>query len=133
MPDLIETPLFDLPDGAIVEPVVEPTLSADRRRTLRQMALLMRRRHPIGEAKLHPDAPPADDRDAPGPRCGSCRFRELFDYHNRTWPKCTKNDGIWVAHSASSDVRAWWPACVEYSAGDPRLSPDAARCVPEVA
>jgi len=121
--------LFELPPDAVVPVVPEPKLSTDRRRTIRQLNLLRRGRHPIGNARLHPDAPPADDRDAPGPRCGSCWYRELL-HRSRAWPKCTKHDGIWVTHSASSDVRAWWPACVDYSAGDQALSPDAARFVP---
>jgi len=125
--------LFDLPPGAVVPLEVEPTLSADRRRTIRQLAMLRRGRHPIGEARLHPDAPPADDRETPGPRCGSCWYRQVLDHHGKGWPKCLRNDGIWVAHSTASDVRAWWPACVSYSAGDQAVSADAARYVPEVA
>lgn len=36
-----------------------------------------------------------------------------------------------VTHGAGTDVRAWWPACVDYSPGDGRVSPDAARWTPD--
>jgi hypothetical protein len=36
-----------------------------------------------------------------------------------------------VAHSASSDVRAWWPGCSDHEFGDPAVSDDAARWTPE--
>lgn len=34
-----------------------------------------------------------------------------------------------VTHGAGSDVRAWWPACQDYSPGD-SISDDAARFIP---
>lgn len=36
-----------------------------------------------------------------------------------------------VSSGAATDVRAWWSACADHEWGDPGLSPDAARCVPE--
>ena len=90
-------------------------LSADRRRTVRQLEALRNGQHPIGLGagivmRLHPDAPPADDRTAPGPRCGACRFRGNWGAHG--FPKCLRGDGEpFAAHSASSDCRAWWSAC----------------------
>lgn len=111
-------------------------LSADRRRTQRQSEALATGRHPLGLAlgwvlRLHPDAPTADDRAAAGPRCGSCWYREVLGHHNRSYGKCLADDGRRVSHGAGTDVRAWWPACRDYSPGDSRLSPDAARYVPE--
>ena len=39
-------------------------------------------------------------------------------------------DGPRISGSVATDVRAWWPACPEYTPGD-RLSDDAARHIPE--
>jgi len=35
-----------------------------------------------------------------------------------------------ATHGAASDVRAWWPACPDYSPGDRGLSDDATRSLP---
>lgn len=94
-------------------------LSDDRRRTVRQLEALRHGQHPIGLAaqvvlRLHPDAAPADDRDAPGHRCGTCRFRALWGAHS--FPKCLRGEGKpFARHSAASDCRAWWPACEHYA------------------
>lgn len=115
-----------------VEPIVHPNLgdelSADRRRTLRQAEALTRGRHPLGLAlgfplSLHAEAAPADDRSAPGRRCGDCRFREVLGYHSRSYPKCTfggTDRGLpRVTHGSGTDVRGWWPACRDYEPADP--------------
>lgn len=111
-------------------------LSADRRRTIRQAQALAAGAHPLGLAvghhiRLHPDAPPADDKTAPGPRCGTCWHRTLDTHHNRTYAKCTYGHGTRISHGAGTDVRAWWPACADHSPGEPELSPDAARWQPD--
>jgi hypothetical protein len=85
----------------------EPKLSADRRRTLRQRADVERGRNPLTRRPI---------RQPPGETCGSCRHREIFGHHNRTYPKCTVNDGVRETHGPASDVRAWWPACQEWEA-----------------
>jgi len=36
-----------------------------------------------------------------------------------------------VSVNCDSDVRAWWPACVDYSPGDPGMSRDAATWAPQ--
>lgn len=136
-----------------VEPVPLPEpaekLSTERRRALRQLTALRAGTHPLGmlpkilpgHLSLHPDAPPADDRDATGPRCGNCRFRRTLGYHNRTYGKCVHPgsrgaDEIEVAgpprvtHGAATDVRAWWPGCRDWEPGDQAL-PDAMRWVPD--
>lgn len=110
-------------------------LSPDQRRTVRQAEALVYGQHPIALAldssiHLHVDAAPASDREAPGRRCGNCWYREHFRYHNRTYAKCTVDDGVRITHGAGTDVRAWWPACRDHTYGDPSLSADAARCVP---
>lgn len=109
-------------------------ISADRRRTIRQAQALTGGTHPLSltlgrHIRLHPDAPPAADRDAPGPRCGSCWYRHVLLHHDTSFPKCTLEESR-LTHGAGTDVRAWWPACVDYSAGDPALSADAARWTP---
>jgi hypothetical protein len=120
--------LFDMaPPGLADEAVAGGRLSDGRRRTIRQLALLRSGRHPIGMLRLHPDAPPAGDRDAPGPRCGTCRFREMADSNgNRSFPKCLRGwDGDpvreppYATHGAATDCRAWWPACEYYEATRP--------------
>lgn len=132
--------LFDADQYRVNPEPAEPVekLSADRRRSIRQSTALANRVHPLSLAlgrtlRLHPDAPPGDDREAAGPRCGSCWYREVLGYHNRSYAKCTADDGDRVSHGAGTDVRAWWPACRDYSPGDTALSPDAARFVPELA
>jgi hypothetical protein len=126
-PDLV--PVIGPSTGATPEPVEK--LSADRRRTLRQRADIGRGRHPLTGSRLHPDE------DA---RCGNCRFRAVVPWHSRSYPKCFYEPAGWdvermkgwprVTHSAASDVRAWWPGCTDHEWGDPKLSPDAARCRP---
>jgi hypothetical protein len=136
-PELVEVggdlALFAVDEPPAVVAEVE-MLSADRRRTIRQTEAIARREHPLSLAlgwtlKLHDDAPV--DRDTSGPRCGSCVFRVLDEYRNRTYPKCTadarpvtrrKFDGTEyqateyprVSNGAGTDVRAWWPACPDY-------------------
>lgn len=128
------TALFDVPEPEPVAPAEK--VSADRRRTQRQLAAISNGLHPLGltlagrQLLLHPDAP--RDRDAPGPRCGDCRFRRLFEHHNRTYPKCTHGattttrptyDGKGTyqhteypraSNGAGTDIRAWWAACSDH-------------------
>jgi len=129
----------------------DPTLSPDRRRTIRQAEQIAAGKHPLMGGPLHPFASPETcTPDAPRGQpftCGSCRFRELMRWHDRTYPKCvqvlarTDQDGgdaaertvdsAWnISHGAATDVRRWWPGCVHYEAGDTGLSPDAARIIP---
>jgi hypothetical protein len=115
-----ELALFDMERTPAPEPAVK--LSADRRRTIRQLQALERRRHPLSllhsvPLALHPDAPDPRDRDAPGPRCGSCLFREPASGW-ATFPKCVREiSGIkpFVTASAASDCRAWWPGCQHWT------------------
>lgn len=138
--------LFDATPYAVEPPAPPAKLSPDRARTLRQTAALAAGRHPLQPIaghllRLHPEAAPHDDRTAPGRRCGNCWHRHVLPWHNRTWPKCTYGvanptdtaDGSHprISHSAASDCRAWWPACTDHSYGDPGVSDDAARWVPE--
>lgn len=115
--------LFDAAPYTI-DPLAEAPekLSAGRRLTLRQAADLARGIHPLTGGRLHPDAAPAGDRAAPGTRCGTCRFRGVIGYHNRSYGKCLWPDPDAaridllprVTHGAGSDCRAFWPACTDY-------------------
>lgn len=131
-------PGFDLVE---VEP--DPPLSPDRRRTRRQADAIALGRHPLTGTLLHELA--SRHRDATSPRndpftCGSCYFRTVVTHHGKAYPKClydprrSGEDSLdkyaRVSHSTASDVRAWWPACPDYSPGG-SLSSDAARYVPD--
>lgn len=126
----MDEPLFPGYDPPEVAP--GPALSAGQRITLRQQAGIAVGIHPLTKGPLHPLA--SRHRDASAPKddpftCGSCYFRAVLPYHNGGYPKCLFGDGRRVAHSQQSDVRAWWPACPDYSPSD-RVSPDAARSIP---
>lgn len=120
-----DAPLFDVPDTARTVPEAKEPLT----RTAKEHRKVARRIgagiHPLGEPiRLHPDAPRGLDYQeakrstSDGPRCGSCRFREIHG-----WPKCMlptviggravfpRNTG-----SETSDVAAWWPACTDWEA-----------------
>lgn len=118
--------LFDV-DVPETAPAAGEELSADRRRTQRQAALLAAGRHPLSavaryDIRLHANAAPADDRSAPGLRCGTCAHRVLARWHRRTYAKCAEglkpdeplDRGLRASHGAASDCRAWWPACRDY-------------------
>jgi hypothetical protein len=142
-----EPTLFDADADAVRVELAEPApkLSAEQRRTRLQRERLDGKVHPLSATSghpiwLHPDAPPASDRTAPGPRCGSCWYRTLLPYHGSTYPKCLhpeyrgadeveKLGYPRVSHGTASDVRRWWPACDGYSPGDPGVSGDAARSI----
>lgn len=112
-PDLVP---IELPEPEQVE-----KLSADRKRTLRQRRDVERGIHPFTRYRVHED---------PDRKCGNCYFRDVLPYHRRGYPKCLRADGVFVSHSAASDIRAWWPGCTEHVWGDPKLSVDAARSGP---
>ena len=136
----LDVPLFDgfEPRSAIES---EPGLSAGQRLTVRQAENIAAGVHPLTKGQLHPLASRARDASAPKGdpfTCGSCYFRAVERYHDHSYPKCwlpgpnTSADRPTyprVTHGAASDVRAWWPACRDYSPGA-SLSPDAARHIP---
>jgi hypothetical protein len=126
--------LFDIEPLPLPEPA--PKESATVRRTKRQAAALARGRHPLslvfGFMRLHPDAAPADDRTAPGRRCGNCTHRQPVGGHAKDYPKCVITvNGRMVRNTGSeaTDIRAWWPACTEHDYGDSRQVPAAAEAV----
>jgi hypothetical protein len=127
------------PEVRELRPSEQPGLSPDRRRTLRQAERIADGIHPLTGGPLHDLA--SRHRDATAPKsdpftCGSCYFRSSLRYHGGTYAKCTigmttEARGPHMTHSPATDVRAWWPACRDYSPSD-RLSDDAARFIPEV-
>jgi hypothetical protein len=127
-----DVPLFEGYEP--VEPV-EPVenLSAGQRLTLRQTQDISLGRHPLTGGVLHPQASRRRDSDSPKDdpfTCGSCYFREARRYHGKSYPKCIAYAPSRITHGPASDVRAWWPACTDYSPGS-SISPDAARSIPE--
>lgn len=119
-----ELTLFDM--AAADSPKPAERLSDTRRRTLRQAQAMARGSHPLAllgsPLRLHLDAPPVDDRKAPGPRCGGCAF---IVRNEREYLKCTRGrsgeictpsfrSGPYETHGPSSDLRAWWPACQRF-------------------
>ena len=135
-----------------VEAVPPERISPDRRRTARQAEAVARGAHPLALVfgpmafRRHPmtkgHAYSADDAKGARWTCGSCKWRQTVHYHNRAYPKCVHPGGysgedvvtlppLWHSHSAATDVRAWWPACTDYDAGDAGLSADASRQWPE--
>ncbi|MEV7805051.1 hypothetical protein AB0O28_19080 [Microbispora sp. NPDC088329] len=136
--------LFDIEAPPPAEP--EPKESPDARRTRRQGELLARGSHPLGLSlgwplRLHKEAAPADDRQAGGRRYGNCRFRQVLAARVRGFPKCVHPGSqsaesyetlgpLRVTHGAASDVRAWWPGCVDHEFGDPKV-PGGMRWVPD--
>lgn len=105
--------LFDL-DVPPAPPVERESVGV--RRTKRQAALLAAGKHPLSSIlsrplRLHPEAAPADDRRAQGRRCGNCAHLVKNGWG---YQKCDIGDGIRASHSEASDVRQWWPACVDH-------------------
>jgi len=123
--------LFDLPDGAELPAPEE--LSAGGRRRVRQAAAVANGVHPLAlvirGVRMHPDADrTATSTDRPNLplRCGSCWHRVANRYG---YPICGVSSTR-QSHGPATDIRAWWPACTKYSAGDQALSADAARSTP---
>ena len=125
--ELEQLSLFDVGTPAAAPPAPpEDPVSAGRKLLARQAQQLARREHPLG-GRLHALAAPADDRDAPGLRCGSCRFRVLINGGGqKNWPKCTLGApegkpqlGPRITNGAASDVRRWWPACTAHEPTEP--------------
>ena len=100
--------LFDPPG----ETVPAEAMSADRRRTAANNALLARGVHPA------PRLPLLDARW--GLTCGACAHH-VTRAHDRVWHKCRRHR-LGMSSSAASDIRVSWPACTAY-----RLDPETSR------
>jgi hypothetical protein len=117
--------LFDMPDPRIGEHTRGEWIDkGPRGRAIVRISLGW---HPLEAVaaglKLHPDASrDIDDHDS-GPRCRDCIFAVPVGWHNRTYRKCaygspdptnTLEGALRVAHSEATDLRMWWPACVDF-------------------
>lgn len=115
--------LFDVPADAYLIPPPAEKLSRGQARRRLVYTRIATGEHPLGKGiRLHPDAARdiSDNRD--GLRCGMCRYRVLTRHHDKTYPKCrfpVEFGGVPTyprdTGSESSDIRAWWPACVDWS------------------
>lgn len=105
---MTEPGLFDQPPQ--MPPLVEQKeqISADRRRTMRQLEMLQKRRHPLTGGALHPDAPALADRSAPGPRCRNCAHVALQGGVAGRYTKCGLGP---ITGGPGTDIRLWWPGC----------------------
>jgi hypothetical protein len=119
------TALFDLPAGAQRVADVVASLSAGGRRRVRQAQAVAAGVHPLALAmtgvRMHPDASrdaTAADRPDLDLRCGTCWHRRDTGWG---YPKCWRDGTARISHGDATTVRAWWPACTDYSpaaAGD---------------
>lgn len=92
--------LFD-PNPYTEDPPPTPEkLSADRKRTIRNRAMLDRGMHPTTKVAL------ANNNRT----CASCKHC-VPHTRNRTWWKCKL---VPPTHGPSSDTRQSWPACIKY-------------------
>lgn len=84
-------------------PVPTPErMSPDRRRTLRNRQMLDKGIHPATGRPLTGD----------GRICRDCPHILRVQHRGpRTWFKCVRHR-LGMSHSAASDIRAGWPACV---------------------
>jgi hypothetical protein len=96
--------LFDgtLEDWKAQHPVAD-TSTADRRRTLRNNAMLARGIHPTTRAKLlHAEW---------SRTCGDCDHHVVNAGHAKTYHKC---DAALMTMGPATDVRVSWPACERF-------------------
>lgn len=70
--------------------------------------------------RLHPEAAPAGDTAAPGRRCGTCAH---LTRNGWGYLKCGFGDGVRTSHGAGTDVRRFWPACVDHENRPTATSP----------
>lgn len=114
--------LFDLPADAYLIPSPPEELSRGERRRRLIYTRIANGEHPLGKGiRLHPDAAKDIGDNKDGLRCGACRYRVTIRHHDKTYPKChfpttfggkptyPRDTGC-----ESSDVRAWWPACIDH-------------------
>lgn len=114
--------LFD-DAGLRVEPDPGEALSAGRRRTIRQVEQVRAGTHPLlaalgaTDARLHPRASreaSRDDRRHLPFTCGTCRHLAAQRGTSGRYLKCAFGDGERATRGPGTDVRAWWPACLDY-------------------
>ena len=96
----------------VPEPDQTASLGKAAQLTIRQGKLLAAGIHPANQLPLSPEAAPADDRNAPGLRCGTCTHLTKKVQRNGAWLKCDLAGNL-----KGPDARAWWPACNRYTGG----------------
>lgn len=141
----VEEGLFDAPT-----PVALPKETAGEVRRRRQLRAISLGQHPLSVALgmplgLHRAARRDDDQVTPGtPRCGGCALRQTVAHHDYTYPKCradsvprsmTQPDGrtyTWneyprATNGPGTDVKRWWPACVDFQPIESATGPASGR------
>ncbi len=90
------------PDPFTVAPVVEPKLSADRKRTIKRQQLIANGIHPATKVKLLDN----------GETCGSCAHLLVSKTRpGKSWFKCGL---LPITNGPGSDIRVGWPACEKW-------------------
>lgn len=97
--------LFDPGPGAR-----DGKLSSDRRRTIRNKAMLEAGIHPVTKLEL------IDDPDA---RCGNCSSLHRHTPSRKTYLKCSS---VIMTGGPATDVRASWPGCSRWEPIDKEAS-----------
>lgn len=90
--------------SSMTRPPSPDGLSADARRTKHNNELLASGTHPATRRKLLGEH-----------TCGDCDHHHRYEYHGKHFHKCDVHR-LGESHSASSDVRVSWPACVLWQA-----------------
>lgn len=113
-------------DAAGYEVPAAPELTPGQRLRVRQADKMAAGEHPLSRVGDVPKRvlllTPANE----AKWCGTCAHKLRPHHHGRAYPKCAAGafrspDGngfrdVWLcaAHSESTDVRSWWPACSSY-------------------
>lgn len=108
--DRIEHEILELFPDAGLRTIGPTRQGEDARRTERSLIALAGGYHPVSKIRLHDDAPPVEDRQAPGPRCGNCGHLERKPGARRVYLKCEDHR----SSGPGTDLRAWWPACAAW-------------------
>lgn len=102
--------LFDPGPATVTTAKERPGLSADARRTIRDRDLMDVGIHPATRKPLA----------GTGLTCATCVHHHAVTHYTsraKTWHKCDLHR-LGTSHSAASDIRTSWPACVLYQTGD---------------
>lgn len=113
---MTEQPLFD---GYEPPEIETEQLSAGQRLTRRQADQILHGIHPLTlnyalVLPLHRDADRTRTRESAQdgtPTCGNCLLRR--PQWDGGYPKCMHSSAP-VSNAATTDVRAWWPACIHH-------------------
>lgn len=105
-----EPTLFEPPAATPLPPSADPTLSVERRRTLRRREDLAAGTHPTSRRPLAPEG-----HAGYGHTCGDCAQHLAHHHHSAVHHKCRlAPQGL--THGPGSDVRVGWPACTAWEA-----------------